>query len=357
MHPHGANIEAWKKEFGLSGQKLIDFSANINPLGPPKKIKEIIKNRASNIAGYPDIYSRNLTREVSLKLGISHDNLIITNGSIEAIYLSARLLMNKKSLIVTPTFSEYEQAIISNGSRCVFFKTTASNNFSLDFSKLNKALSKADALFICNPGNPTGNLLSKNALLSLAKNCQKHGVLLVIDEAFIDFLFTPQKHSLVKESVKANNVIVIGSLTKFFALAGLRIGYITASKKVIREISKFCFPWAVNSLAQAAAESAILDSDYIYKSRAFIQKEKEFLYAELGKIKNISPYYPSVNFILCRIKNKHLNSEKLFNLLGKKGIFIRDCSNFRGLNNQYFRVAVKLRKDNLKLISALRNIF
>ena len=353
---HGGNTTEMRQKFCPNLKEVFDFSASVNPLGLPDKVKRIIRDGAPNITNYPDIYSRNLAGKISKNLGISQDNLLITNGSIEAIYLSAGLIENKKSLIVTPTFSEYERAIVSRKGKCLYFKTAAQNSFSLDFNKINKILPKVNALFICNPNNPTGNILPKDELLLLARNCQRHGVLLIIDEAFIDFLFRPQEYSLVKDSVKLDNVIVIGSLTKFFALVGLRVGYITAGKKIISEISKFCFPWAVNSFAQAAAACAIFDYNYIHRTRAFIQKEKDFLFAELGKIKAITPYYPSVNFILCRIKNGRLNSEKLFNLLGKKGIFIRDCSNFRGLNNRYFRVAVKLRNDNLSLISALKDV-
>ncbi|MDP1853925.1 MAG: threonine-phosphate decarboxylase CobD [Candidatus Omnitrophota bacterium] len=356
MYSHGANIESWKRQFGLSGKNILDFSASINPLGPPKRTRKLLRDNFHLFLRYPQDYSQSSGAKIAEYAGISKDNLLVTNGSIEAIYLTARLMARETSLIIVPTFSEYERAIKSSGGRSLYFQTRDSNNFKIDFNKLTSSLSGMSALFICNPDNPTGRVLSREDLLFLAKKCGQNGIILVVDEAFIDFLPEPDKVSLVRSCLKCNNVIILGSLTKFFALPGLRIGHITAHKKLINRIAKFRFPWAVNSFAQVAAVSAIFDYSYIHRTRAFIKKENDFLFGKLSKILAISPYYPSVNFILCRINSKRINSKVLFKKLARQGIFIRDCSNFRGLDNQYFRVAVKLRKDNLKLISALKEI-
>lgn len=356
MYSHGANIEAWKKQFALSGKNILDFSASINPLGGPKRTRELLRDNYDLSARYPQDYSQSSGAKIAEYSGIGKDNLILTNGSIEAIYLAARLIAKETSLIVVPTFSEYERAIKSNGGKSRYFKTQGSNYFKIDFNKLTRSLSGAGALFICNPDNPTGRVILRDDLLFLAKKCRQNGTILVVDEAFIDFLSDPDKASLVKSCLKHNNLIILGSLTKFFALPGLRIGHITAHKKLIKRIAGFRFPWAVNSFAQVAAVSAVSDFNYIRSTRAFIKKEKDFLFGELSRIKGISPYNPSVNFILCRIDGKRINSKVLFQKLARQGIFIRDCSNFRGLDRQYFRVAVKLRKDNLKLISALKAI-
>lgn len=357
MYPHGGNIEELSAYFKLKNRRIYDFSANINPLGAPGAIKKLIGKNPDCILNYPSEYSQGTKPLIAKYIGVRKENLIITNGSIEGIYLIARLLAKRDCLIITPAFSEYERAIKINGGRCRYLKTRECDCFKADFDKIYKLFPRIKAIFLCNPNNPTGAVIARSDLLLLAKKCEEKGILLIIDEAFINFLASPDDATLAKDCLKTDNILVIGSLTKFFALPGLRIGYITANEKLIRKISNFCFPWAVNYLAQIAASRAIGDSAYILKSRNFMLKEKDFLFHRLNELSGITAYHPSANFILCRIKNGNVNSEKLFSRLGEKGIFIRDCSNFRGLDKRYFRVAVKSRQDNLKLISALKNAF
>lgn len=357
MLNHGANIAIWKKELGLSGRRIIDFSANINPFGPPSAIKGLLRGDIGLFARYPQDYSQAAAEKIAEFCGINKDNLLITNGSIEGIYLAARFLANKPALIVEPAFSEYEKAVKSNGGRCVHFNTASRNGFQVNIGHLIKKLPGMGALFICNPNNPTGQLIAKDDLLFLTKKCASFGVALVIDEAFIDFLPQTRRVSMLGSCQKHSNIIILGSFTKFFALAGLRLGYIAAHRNLIKKAAKLCFPWAVNSLAQAAASALVSENAYIKRTHAFIAKEKEFLFKELSKISALTVFAPSVNFILCSINDKQINSGSLFKKLAQQGIFIRDCSNFRGLNNSYFRVAVRTRKENIKLISVLRHIF
>lgn len=357
MHNHGGKIEDWKKEFGLSKrQDIIDFSSSINPLGAPKGISELLNGNFHLFSQYPQDYSQSLREKLAEYTGINKNNLLVTNGSIEAIYLVARLVSGKTTLVVEPAFSEYERAVKSNNGRHYSFKTRDTDNFRIDFNKLIKKIPVAGAVFVCNPNNPTGSVLRRGDLLCLLKKCRQRGTILIIDEAFVDFFHAPDKVSILKSCVTNDNIIVIGSLTKFFALAGLRIGYIAGHKKIINRISGFCFPWALNYPAQLAGAYAVSRKAYIKASRCFISKEKDYLFNELSKINELAVYYPAVNFILCRLNSGRLNAAALFRKLAQKGIFIRDCSNFRGLNDKYFRVAVKLRKDNIRLIKELRRV-
>lgn len=349
MYTHGGNIDEIKKRFCPDRADILDFSSNINPLGPPQEVKKILTHSFKNIVNYPQPDSKGARRSLSRYLGIPQENLLITNGSIEAIYLVGRLLGQKESLIITPTFSEYERAVRANKGRCLYIQENGA------CGQAYKQIPKIDALFICNPNNPTAKVLSCEELLPLAGKCQAGNVLLIIDEAFIDFLPDPEKISLLKYRRRFSNVIIIRSLTKFFALAGLRVGYIVAHRKLIGRLSNFSFPWAVNSLAQQTLSRVIFNAAYIKKSRHFIAKEKDFLFNKLARIESIRPYYPSVNFILCKISRDNITSHRLFVKLAKKGIFIRDCSNFRGLTNRYFRLGVKTRIANLRLIKELNN--
>ncbi|HDZ77568.1 MAG TPA: threonine-phosphate decarboxylase [Candidatus Omnitrophica bacterium] len=356
MFTHGGNIEELKEKFSPKINNVLDFSSNLNPLNTPLKIRETIKNNLKSIGGYPDIYSRRTRNFIARFHKVSEENILITNGSIEAIYFTARLLSTKTSLIALPTFSEYERAIKANRGMCRYVKTNPENDFNLNVEKIAKLIKKVHALWICNPNNPTSKVCSYDELLFLAKRANVNNALFIIDEAFIDFLPNPDKASLVKALSDTRNILIIRSLTKFFTIAGLRVGYLIADKRLIKRLSNFSYPWAVNYFAQECAKCAFLDNRYINKSRGLISKEKDFLYDKLCEFKELKVYYPYVNFILCRILTQRINSHQLFTKLAKKGIFIRDCSNFRGLNNQYFRLAIKTRKDNACILGELKKI-
>jgi threonine-phosphate decarboxylase len=193
-------------------------------------------------------------------------------------------------------------------------------------------------------------------MLNLIKLCKKHNTTLVVDETSIDFTEDVEDLTVITEAIKKNYILVLRSLTKFFALAGLRLGYLIAHKDIINRIAQFQYPWAVNSLAQIALEAAIEDTNYINKSRQFILRERSFLKEKLKDIRGIQVYPPTSNFILCKLTNKEINAEWLFRRLAQRGIIIRNCGNFRGLNNKFFRIAVKKRSENNKLLSALEDI-
>ncbi|MFQ5681224.1 MAG: threonine-phosphate decarboxylase CobD [Candidatus Omnitrophota bacterium] len=323
---------------GYSGDRkgVLDFSLSINPLGPPPAVKELLRRGRDCLSRYPQPYSRDLILRLAQYKNISPDNLLITNGSIEGIYIVARLLGGKSVFIPAPTFSEYERAVRVNRGRCVFGLS-----------------SDIDAIFICNPNNPTGTVMSREDLEQLVRQCEKNDVLLIVDEAFVDFLPGADSVSLVGRCPRHSHLLVISSFTKLFALAGLRIGYIAGHRRLIGRLRRFCFPWAVNCLSQQAAGAALYDTAYIGKTRRFVIKEREFLLRRLSAIRGLTAYKSAANFILCRVTDKRNDAPGLTKALLKQGIFIRDCSNFRGLDNRYFRLGVKRRRENIKLLCEL----
>ncbi|MBI5573560.1 MAG: threonine-phosphate decarboxylase [Elusimicrobia bacterium] len=348
---HGGNItEAIKK---YNTENILNFSANINPLGLPKSVKNIITNNIHSIIHYPDSECTDLKDTLKKYLKIGSENLLIGNGSSELIFLIVQALKPKKVLIPIPTFSEYETAVNLTGGKCVFFKAKKTENFEIKIEKIIKFLPKIDLIFLCNPNNPTGFVFSKEELLTLIKNCRRYNVTLVIDEAFIDFVKDADNLTMVKIAAKSSNIIVLRSLTKFFAIPGLRVGYLVGNKKIIKNISKFQIPWSVNCFGQLVGKEVIKDSSYIKQTREYILKEKEIFFKKLEMVTGLKPYPPSANFILCQLTTNKFNSDKLTDLLGKKGILIRNCSNFRGLNNKFFRVAVRKRDENFLLINEL----
>jgi threonine-phosphate decarboxylase len=335
MVEHGGNIFEIKRKYNTD---VIDFSANINPV--LFDINKIILENTDSVLHYPDSWE--IKQKIASLHNINSDNLLIGNGSIELIYLIPKALQTEKALIITPTFMEYEAALKLNNSSPVFLNAG-------DFSKVLEYVKDVDLVFLCNPNNPTGTVISQKEILSLLEVCKKNNVVLVIDEAFIDFIQGYENITMVSKIDKS--LLVLRSLTKFFAIPGLRLGYVTGHKDLISKISDVQYPWSINSLALAVGKEVVGNKEYGIKTREFIEKEREYLVSNLKKINNIKVYDSKTNFILFKLKNstaKELN-EKLI----KQGVVVRDCSSFRGLDESFVRIAVRTRIENIKLINAI----
>ena len=340
---HGGNA----RDFACKGKKnIIDFSANINPLGLPREVKKAVRENLDEILRYPDAKARDITRNIARYWGIDERNVLLGNGSVELIYLIAQTFKPRLTLIPTPSFSEYERAARNAGSKIRFLPLREKEGFRLDLPRYERA----DLFFLCNPNNPTGNLILEKRKLPKQAKC-KH---FVIDEAFMDFLPGQKKHTLVREAVKTEKIAVLRTFTKFFALPGLRIGYAVAHKNTIDRLKRNQPPWSTNSLAQLTARTMLSDKDYSDKTYRIIAKEREFLFAELSAIKGLEPYPSKVNFILIKIEKGSITSKALQHALIKKGFLVRDCSDFRNLGKRYIRIAVRSHKENTKLLNAFR---
>ncbi|MBL7072815.1 MAG: threonine-phosphate decarboxylase [Candidatus Omnitrophica bacterium] len=343
---HGGNLYEEEKKYGRS---LIDFSANINPLGIPEGLKKKLFSEFEKILNYPDSDSSRVIQKLADYWRIKKSNVLLGNGSAELIYLITNAYKPRTAVIPVPTFSEYERALRLVKSKIIFLPLKERNKFCLDAPKLKN---KPDICFVCNPNNPTGNLLIKNR-----ENIGiKTNKLLVIDEAFMDFLPRQEDHTFIREAVKDKKIIVMRSFTKFFALPGLRIGYLVAHRSVIEKLKRYKFPWNVNSPAQIAAIEVLNDKKFSLKTYEKIKEERDFLLRNLARFKSLKCFPSNANFILIKIKTNKQSSESLKMKLVKRGVLIRSCSNFRALNDRYIRIAVRTRRENLKLINALQEI-
>ena len=356
-YSHGGNIRKILEDYRFNPEKteIIDFSVNLNPLGLSKKVKSSILNNINSVLHYPDVFYKKLKEKIAGYSGIKYENILAGNGSIEFIYLIPGVLSVKKALIPIPTFSEYESAVKITGAKLLFIKTIEKENFRIDIDKIVKNIHQVDIVFLCNPNNPTGYLIPYDEIKFLIEKCEKKGVFLFIDETFIEFTDKYPESSAVKEARNRKNLLVLRSLTKFFSIPGLRIGYIAGNKNLIQKINKFQPPWSVNSIGSEVAKNILEDYEYIKRSKIYIKKERERFLNELTKIGFIKPFNTSANFVLCKLDNK-LTSSELFDKLVKKGIIIRDCSNFRGLNNKFIRLAIRRREENDKLIKILMSL-
>ena len=332
-------------------EKIIDFSSNVNPLGCHPGVKKYLKKQLNQIHVYPDSESTRLRSNLKWFTGLNTSQILIGNGATELIYNFCSAFVNKKTkvLIPCPTFSEYEKAVEFSGGKVISFKTL---NLNVDFSKFLSKIPAKGVVFICNPNNPTGEILSKKNMEKIVKTAEKKSSLVFVDETFIE-LVPDSNPSLVKTLKSYENLFILRSFTKSFGLAGLRIGYGLGSKNIIGVLQRVKIPWNVNYIAQMAASAALCYSDFLEKSQLNIKKEYSFLINALSKINWLSYYPSSTNFILIKTK---INSKKLQKKLLKKNILVRDCSTFCGLDENYIRIAVKNRIQNKLLLEALGEI-
>ncbi|MDE1841221.1 MAG: histidinol-phosphate transaminase [Thaumarchaeota archaeon] len=327
--------------------RLLDFSSNVNPLGFPPKVKNVFKN-TSHVSIYPDPNSNNLRIHLQKYTGVPTNQIIVGNGATEIIYnFCAAFLRNQKVLIPIPTFSEYESAAKLNGAMLYFFKTM---NLNKNLSKFQDAISKKNCVFICNPNNPTGVLVKKKNMLKIIESAYDKSAMVFLDECFIE-LVPDGNESVISHMKEFDNLFILRSLTKSFGLAGLRIGYGLGNKKIIEILQKIKIPWNISGIAQQSSINALSDRSHLPKTLNIIRKESKFLIDSISKIRGFTCYNSDTNFILIKSKTK---SKQIQNRLLKKNILIRDCSTFRGLNDDFIRIAVRTHKENLHLIEALR---
>ena len=331
--------------------QVIDFSSNVNPLGCHPGVKRYLKKQLDLISEYPDPSSSDLRANLAWFTGVRKKQIVVGNGATEIIYNFCKTFLNKKTpvLIPIPTFSEYEVSAKLCECKISFFKTM---DLSKNLQKFIMKIPTNGCIFICNPNNPTGVLIKKKEMLKIISAAKKKSSLVFIDETFIE-LVPESNESLIKYIKNYENLFILRSLTKSFGLAGIRIGYGVSNSQIIDLLQKIKIPWNVSYMAQRAASAAICYHPFLEKTCKLIKKEKDFISSNLAKSKKFTCCDSSTNFILVKTKIK---SRLLQKKLQRKKILIRDCSTFRGLNQNYIRIAVKTRKDNIKLLKALEMI-
>jgi threonine-phosphate decarboxylase len=349
---HGGDLTLARSNFARN--QLIDFSANMNPLGPPQAAWQALLDNLPGIVNYPDPYARGLKTALAAHLRVEPDNLALGNGSIELIYLLPRVFPQATALVPAPGFSEYDYAVRLTSSQCRYIYLQPPD-YAWDLPALLAEIAQGGLIFLCNPNNPTGTLLS-GADLEAVLAALPDSALLVMDEAFIDFVDKQEELTLVPRAIQDPRVLVLGSLTKFFALPGLRLGYLAGTPERLRKLAAFLPPWNINSLAQAAGAAALGEAQYIEHSRKYIREARDLLFAALKDIPGLNPLPPTANFIFCRLGEELPNAPRMVELLGRQGFLLRDCSNYRGLDDRCLRLAVRRRQDNFNLVAALTEI-
>ena len=337
---------------------MLEFSGPINFLGPSPKAVEAVKKYAKLIKFYPDPNPVEFKAEVAKYVGhdVEEENIVLGNGSIELIYAITEILpRGLKAVIPVPSFSEYEKAALRVDGKPVFVQLP--QNFALEPDKIKKAVTaNTKIMCICNPHSPSGTLYSKEKLLDLVDFCQKKDIIFSVDENYIEFADKGEDTTLADIVKEYENLFVIRSVTKFYGMAGIRLGYGIAAPSLIKKLETVRLPWSINCIAGVATSAAFNDTEFIQNTKQTIAKERAQLTKNLNEIECLHVYPSVTNFVLVKILNQKITSTKLKDLLIKEHILIRDCCTFMGLDNSYFRVTVRSAKDNQKLTETIKQI-
>lgn len=349
---HGGKVLSAARQLGVPPESILDFSASINPLGPPPGVRKAAAEAFKFAGHYPETDSPALCAALAGYHSLSAENISVANGSTELIHLIPRLFRRAagRALLIAPAFSEYANALELAGWEINYLTLTHENGFALDCAGIATELAKGyDLFFFCNPGNPTGRLYSLEEVETLYRFCRSSGCFFVLDEAFIDFAESSSAKFLIPSS---DSGMILRSMTKFFGFPGIRVGYSIASPEVTSRLKHFLPPWNVGVIPQAAALAALADHGHCHRTAALVEKERGYLAASLAKLDGITVFEGAGNYLLIRLDHG-LTAAELQDKLLAKLILIRDCSDFEGLDNRFFRVAVKRRAHNKKLLQSV----
>lgn len=345
MQIHGGDI--YTREY------RIDFSANINPLGTPKRVLEAACAGVGHAADYPDVECRALREAISRREAVPREWILCGNGAAELIFALALAIRPRKALLVSPGFAEYEQALLAAGCGCEirFYKCRKEQGFQPGEDYLEQITDDLDLVFLCNPNNPTGLLLPEELMERIILRCREKKVLLAVDECFNGLLMQGEQVSLIKKLGEMPNLFLLKAFTKLYAMAGLRLGYgLCSDTELLLRLKQVLQPWNVSIPAQMAGIAAMEEVDFAKESCVYVSGEREFLKQGLKK-QGIHFYDSQANYLFFE------GPSDLYERCASEGILIRDCSNYRGLGPGYFRIAVKKRAENEELLRVLARVW
>lgn len=329
---------------------VLDFSANVNPLGTPESVLNAAKESLHNVEHYPDVRKQELFTALAEYERVPQEWLICGNGAAELIFSFCWASKPEKALLAVPTFAEYEQALRACGCEIRYSYLQEKDGFLLKDSFLTELTPDLDVLFLCNPNNPTGLLIEPLLLEKIIATCRTYEIRLVLDECFVDFVENPDRVTC-KGILKDNrHLFLLKAFTKRYAMAGLRLGYgICSDETLLDKMNHIVQPWNVSIPAQAAGTAALKEINYVNLARNLVRTEREYLIAELCKLK-MTVYDSKANYIFFE------GPAGLYDKLLEKKILIRNCGNYPGLREGYYRIAVRTREENEQLVEAMRAI-
>ena len=329
------------------GQKEIrlDFSANLNPLGMPPGVRRALIDKVDSFQRYPDPHCRALRKGIAALHGLDEPQVLPGNGAADLIFRICACLMPKLALVTAPTFSEYERAVCQYGGQMRYHRLDADRQFDLDERILEAITPDIRLVFLCSPNNPTGRLIAPALIEQITDHCHRQGTVLVLDECFIDFT---DGQSMIPALARHPNLLILRAFTKMYAMAGLRLGYLLAEDAgLINRIAGYGASWSVSGPAQAAGLAALREQGWVERSRDFVKEERAFMMEALQALE-LAVLPGAANYLLIS------SAQPLYQTLLARGILVRDCSNYEGLDGWYFRIGIQDRQRNLQLLAALK---
>ncbi len=349
---HGGNIKGFAQRVGVPLESVIDFSSNINPLGISAAIKQAYVGSINEVAVYPDPCAEKLCAKISAMHHLDLENVMVGNGSISLIELVIRALRPKKALLIEPCFNEYRRLLELQGAEIIDIFLKAEDEFQFSIESIISHLEDIDMIVLGHPNNPTGTALSFNALEYLMQRAEKQNVYLVIDEAFVDWC---PEYSVIELIQKYRTTIVIRSLTKFYALAGIRIGYACADKEIMDRMRPFQDTWSCNGVAQKLGLVALEDTAFKIETHQWFKEEHSYFLRVLSSVPTIKVFASLANFFLCKISDVK-DQRCVMQGLEQARLYVREVHGFQGLDSCYFRIALKLRPENQYFLDQLKKI-
>ncbi len=344
---HGGDVYSARQKMK---QEPLDFSANINPMGMPPGAVRAAADALQQCTQYPDPLCRELRAALAAYEGIPAEQIVCGNGAADLIFRIIAATHPRRALLLAPTFAEYEQALRAMDWSIAYFPLQESEGFVLPEAFLQQLTPEINLLFLCNPNNPTGRTVPPALLREIWKRCEEAGILLVVDECFNEFLEHPERNTLKGVLKPGTNAVILKAFTKSFAMPGLRLGYGLCGNKSLAERIFFCGqPWGVSIPAQAAGIAALQEQGYLERMRHLIQTERRWLSENLARL-GLCVFPSEANYILFRTETEIPLRERM----EQHSVLIRACGNYRGLDDRYYRIAVRGHGENERLIAALK---
>ncbi len=341
---------------GAAPPDALDFSASLNPLGPPAAALAAYRAAAASIARYPEPYPHGLAAQFARRHGIAPDRVVAGNGSTQLIHLIARALCSRRPFVAIPTFSEIANALVIAGAPPRSIVARRERDFALDKKQVLRALDQgADAIFIGRPNSPTGAMLPVADAAEIAAACGGRRCWCVFDEAFMDF--AGEEHSAIPLTAENSYLIVLRSLTKVFAIAGLRLGYLVAGSETARRLREAQEPWSVNIAAERVGAACLeAEAGFIAESRRLIETERAYITDALASIGGLRVFSSCANFLMFELSELQRPIAFAAHALAR-GIAVRDLRALPGCAPGMYRVAIRGHEDNERLLAAVRAYF
>jgi threonine-phosphate decarboxylase len=352
-HIHGGDPERELKRLGLETRDVLDFSVNVSPLGVPAEIKAIWKELLAEVDRYPSVDGQGVVRYYQERFDLEPARVLAGNGSTELIYLTPRALQLRKVAVITPSFHDYTRSSLAAGADVLEVGLKAEEGFTPPgFDILKEVMIEADGLFVGNPNNPTCTVFPRQLLLDLAASFPSKWIL--VDEAFVQFLDQPEEVSLIRQEPPQENILVFHSLTKFFALPGLRLGAVVGHPDTISRLRPLKEPWSVNRVAEKVALKLVGCADYEKNLTELIRRERPRVLGRIREISRFQAFDPAANFLLARWTQTN-DLDDFLSFMLRSGVHFRDCRNFPGLQDNFFRMAIRQPEENDRVLSLMRS--